>query len=206
MKLHFGLRTIPHDTHPQHTSLWFNECLSHLCDCKCSNVMCMLNYLMIKPKNIFECFICFCKWFYTFVLLVFVQNALLCFSSKNMFRGCFSSMLFGRNWISLYLVWISLYGPIEISWIPRTSLIKLQKHTLLGSISSYTYVVCQRFSSGRPSGLIRHYSSPAWHLYILRHFFPSDERTCGSQTSSMWPQHSLIRKASPCSSITLSLW
>ena len=21
------------DTHPQHTRLWFNECLSHLCDC-----------------------------------------------------------------------------------------------------------------------------------------------------------------------------
>ena len=55
------------DTHPQHTRLWFNECLSHLCDCTCSNVMCMLKYLMIKPKNIFECFICFWKWFYTFV-------------------------------------------------------------------------------------------------------------------------------------------
>ena len=71
------------DTHPQHIRLWFNECLSHLCDCTCSNVMCMLKYLMIKPKNIFECFICFWKWFYTFVLLVFVQNAFLCFSSKT---------------------------------------------------------------------------------------------------------------------------
>ena len=47
------------DTHPQHTSLWFNECLSHLCDCTCSNVMCMLKYLMIKPKKIFLCFIFF---------------------------------------------------------------------------------------------------------------------------------------------------
>ena len=74
------------DTYPQHTSLWFNECLSHLCDCTCSNVMCMLKYLMIKPKNIFECFICFRKWFYTFVLLIFVQNALLCFSSKHVQR------------------------------------------------------------------------------------------------------------------------
>ena len=71
------------NTHPQHTRLWFNECLSHLCDCTCSNVMYMLKYLMIKPKNIFECFICFWKWFYTFVLLVFVQNAFLCFSSKT---------------------------------------------------------------------------------------------------------------------------
>ena len=51
--------------------------------------MCMLKYLMIKPKNIFKCFIWFWKWFYTFVFLVFVQNALLCFSSKIMFKGCF---------------------------------------------------------------------------------------------------------------------
>ena len=71
------------DTHPQHTSLWLNECLSHLCDCICSNVMCMLKYLMIKPKKIFECFICFWKWFFTFVFLVFIQNAILCFSSKT---------------------------------------------------------------------------------------------------------------------------
>ena len=71
------------DTHPQHTRLWFNKYLSHLCDCTCSNVMCMLKYLMIKSKNIFECFICFLKWFYTFVLLFFVQNAFLCFSSNT---------------------------------------------------------------------------------------------------------------------------
>ena len=71
------------DTHPQHTRLWFNECLSHLCDCTYSNVMCMLKYLLIKPKMIFECFICFWKWFYTFVSYVFVQNAFLCFSSKT---------------------------------------------------------------------------------------------------------------------------
>ena len=66
------------DTHPQHTSLWFNECLSYLCDCTCSNVMCMLKYLMIKPKKIFECFICLWKWFYTFVLLVFLFKIHCC--------------------------------------------------------------------------------------------------------------------------------
>ena len=27
------------DTHPQHTRLWFNECLSHLCDGTCSSVI-----------------------------------------------------------------------------------------------------------------------------------------------------------------------
>ena len=71
------------DSHTQHTSLMFNVYLFHLCDCTCSNVMCMLNYLSIKPKKIFECFICFWKWFYTFLLLVFVQNASLCFSLKT---------------------------------------------------------------------------------------------------------------------------
>ena len=71
------------DTHPQHTRLWFNECLSHWCDCTCSNVMCMLKYLMIKPKNIVVFFIWFWKWFYSFVFLVFIQNAFLCFSSKT---------------------------------------------------------------------------------------------------------------------------
>ena len=71
------------DTHPQHTSLWFNECLSYLCDCTCSNVMCILNFLSIKPKKIFEYFIFFLKWFYTFLLLIFVQNAFLCCSSKT---------------------------------------------------------------------------------------------------------------------------
>ena len=75
------------DTHPQHTRLWFNECLSHLCDCTCPNVMCMLKYLLIKPKYIFECFICFWKWFYTFVSFVFIQNAFLCFSSKTGLEG-----------------------------------------------------------------------------------------------------------------------
>ena len=69
------------DTHPQHIRLCSIN--AHLCDCTCSNVMCMLNYLLIKPKKIFECFICFWKWFYTFVFLIFFQNAFLYFSSKT---------------------------------------------------------------------------------------------------------------------------
>ena len=65
------------DTHPQHTRLWFNWCLSHLCDCTCLNVICMLNYLLIKPKKIFECLYVFESVF------SFCQNAFLCFSSKT---------------------------------------------------------------------------------------------------------------------------
>ena len=47
----------------------FNECLFHLCDCTCSNVMYILNCLLIKPKKIFEYFICFWKCFCVFRVL-----------------------------------------------------------------------------------------------------------------------------------------
>ena len=70
------------DTHPQHTRFWFNECLSHLCDCTCSNVMCMLKYLLIKCKKIFECFICFWNWFYTFVSYVLFKMHFRVFLQK----------------------------------------------------------------------------------------------------------------------------
>ena len=78
------------DTHTQHTRLLFNECLFHLCDCTCSNVMCILNCLSIKPKKIFEYFICFLKCFYAFVFWVFVQIAFFMFFIKNSFRGIFA--------------------------------------------------------------------------------------------------------------------
>ena len=69
------------DTHTQHTRLLFNEC---------SNVMCILNWLSIKPKKIFKYFICFWKCFYAFVFWVFVQIALFMFFIKNSFRGIFA--------------------------------------------------------------------------------------------------------------------
>ena len=70
------------DTHPQHTRLWFNECLSHLCNCTCSNMIYMLIYLFIKPKNIFECFICFWKWFNTFMSYVLFKMHFCLFLQK----------------------------------------------------------------------------------------------------------------------------
>ena len=36
--------------------------------------LCMLNYLMIKPKKIFECFMCFWKWFLSLWSLKFFSN------------------------------------------------------------------------------------------------------------------------------------
>ena len=70
------------DTHLQHTRLCSNNAylicvIIHVqMWCVCS-IACRSN-----PKR-FEYFICFWKWFYTFVLLVFVQNAFLCCSSKT---------------------------------------------------------------------------------------------------------------------------
>ena len=81
------------DTHPQHTSLLFNECLSHLCDCTCSNVMCMLKYLTIKLKKIFECFICLWKCFYTFVLLVFLFKIHCCVFLQKQVQRLFCEKL-----------------------------------------------------------------------------------------------------------------
>ena len=62
----------------------FNKCLFHLCDYTCSNVMCILNCLMINPKKIFKYFICFWKCFYDFVYLEFCPNSLFPFRSKTL--------------------------------------------------------------------------------------------------------------------------
>ena len=81
------------NTYTQHIRLLFNECLFHLCDCTCSNVMCILNCLSIKPKFFFEHFICFWKCFYAFVFWVFVQIVFFMFFIKNSFRGIFARSL-----------------------------------------------------------------------------------------------------------------
>ena len=39
----------------------FNECHTHLCDCTWLNVFSQAQSLLIKHKNIFECFSCFWK-------------------------------------------------------------------------------------------------------------------------------------------------
>ena len=69
----------------------FNEGLFHLCDCTCSNVMRILNCLMIKPKKIFKYFIWFWKCFYDFVSLEFCPKSLFPFCSKT-FPDVFSQV------------------------------------------------------------------------------------------------------------------
>ena len=41
----------------------FNECLIHLCNCTCLNMLHMLNYMLIKHKIFFKCFSCSQKVF-----------------------------------------------------------------------------------------------------------------------------------------------
>ena len=81
------------NTHPQLISLWLNECLSHLWDCTCSNVMCMLKYLIIKPKKIFECFICFWKWFYTFIFFSVCSKCIFVFFLQKHVQRLFHEKL-----------------------------------------------------------------------------------------------------------------
>ena len=47
--------------HTQHTSLIFNECLFHLCDCMCSNVICVCSTICGSNQKVFDHFICFQK-------------------------------------------------------------------------------------------------------------------------------------------------
>ena len=84
LKLHSRLRIIPHLIHTQHTCLMFNECLIHLFDCTCLNVMCVCAQLyMDQIKKIFDHFICIWKWFLS--LFVFMFSAYFIFHCLNMF-------------------------------------------------------------------------------------------------------------------------
>ena len=78
------------DTHTQHTRLCSNN-VYLICVIVHVQMWCVCSiYLLIKPKKIFECFICFWKWFCTLMFLVFVQHAFLCFFIKNWLKGCFA--------------------------------------------------------------------------------------------------------------------
>ena len=57
----------------------FNECLIHLCDCTCLNVLHLLNHMLIKHKNILKCFNCFWK---VFLFWKFSKTVQLCFGDS----------------------------------------------------------------------------------------------------------------------------
>ena len=89
LKLHTRLWTsYTWSTHTRHKT---NVQLFHLCDCTCSNVMCILNCLSIKSKKIFEHFICFWKCFYAFVCLEFLFILpISCFFQQKTLSEAFS--------------------------------------------------------------------------------------------------------------------
>ena len=83
----------------------FNECLFHLYVFKCD--LCMLNYLIIKPKKIFKCFICFWKclgvslmfWkFFQKAKSVLLKNSYISISASKVSRTQVVKM---RKWISI---------------------------------------------------------------------------------------------------------
>ena len=72
------------DTHTQHTRLLFNECLFHLCECTCSNVMYILNCLSIKPKFFFLSILYVFESFFMLLCFEFLLKLhFSCFSSKT---------------------------------------------------------------------------------------------------------------------------
>ena len=83
LNLHSGLRTIPHLILTHNTQDFVQLMLISfvwLYMIKCDMYA---HVLADQTQNIFKCFICFWKWFYTFMFLVFVQNTFWCFSSKT---------------------------------------------------------------------------------------------------------------------------
>ena len=83
----------------------FNECLFHLYVFKCD--LHMLNYLMIKPKKIFKCFICFWKclgvslmfWkFFQKAKSVLLKNSCISIFASKVSRTQVAKM---RKWISI---------------------------------------------------------------------------------------------------------
>ena len=74
------------DTHTQHTSLMFNEYLFHLCDCTCSNVMCVCSTICGSNQ---KDFCSFCLLLDVICITHVFQSFLSCFCVKNIFSGCF---------------------------------------------------------------------------------------------------------------------
>ena len=83
LKFHSRLRTISHLIHTQHTCLMFNECLIHLFDCTCLNVICVCLTIYRSIQKVFDHFIYSWKWFLS--LFVFMFSAYFVFHCLNMF-------------------------------------------------------------------------------------------------------------------------
>ena len=89
LKFHSGLRTISHLILTHNTQDFDSMNAYLICVIVHVQMWCVcLSTWWSNPKRFLNVF--FLKGFYTFVFLVFVQNAFLCFFFKNWFRGCFA--------------------------------------------------------------------------------------------------------------------
>ena len=80
------------DTHTQHTRLCSDNAYL-ICVIVHVQMWCVYsNTCWSKPKKIFECFICFWKWFYTFMSFVFYQNV-FCVFLQNLVQRLFREKL-----------------------------------------------------------------------------------------------------------------
>ena len=90
LKLHSSLRIILHLILTHNTQdFWFNECLFHLCDCACSNVMCVCSAICGSNQ---KDFCSFCLFWEVICITHVFQSFSSCFCVKNMFSGCFCDL------------------------------------------------------------------------------------------------------------------
>ena len=92
-----------HKSNVQWISIWFVWLYVFKCD------ICMLNSLLIKPKNIFECFICFWKWFLSFLFWKFsskCQN--FCVEKLGVWQFCDSLRKWMQSHPSREVIWGNL--------------------------------------------------------------------------------------------------
>ena len=86
----------------------FNECLIHLFNCTCLNVMCVCSTIYGLIQKIFDHFICFLKWFLSFFVLMF--------SAYFFFLSLFKHVLFWKKSVRIFvysfwlLTWAASFG------------------------------------------------------------------------------------------------
>ena len=97
-------------THTQHICLMFNECLIHLFNCTCLNVMCVCSSLYGLNQKDFWSFYMYWKWFLS--LFVFMSYAYFVFHCLIMFCVEKTSVrIFGYSfWL---LAWATSFGDFQ---------------------------------------------------------------------------------------------
>ena len=119
----------------------FNERLIHLCDYTCLNMLHILNYMLIKHKNIFKYFNCFWKVFLFWKISKIVQ---LCFGNLASRVKLVASLL-NRSWLlsgeSMLQSW-KRFRKISKIWVFRIFAAQFGDLFVRGSSSHKFYLEC----------------------------------------------------------------